>query len=818
VNLDFRYALRRLIRARSFTLAASLTIALGVGANSAIFSVVNAILLRPPVAVAEPERLVGLFTSDYSGPSYGSSSFADLDDFGKQGADVFSGVMGYSPRPAAVGSDDNLERVAGEVVTHNYFQVLGTRMTLGRGFGPEQRVRGEPVAVISHALWQRRFASDPAIIGKSLRMNAREFTIIGVAPAGFSGSFRALVSEVWVPAALGAYVGMSDDFTSRGDRSAFVYARLKRNITLEQARSRMAVVARQLTAAYPEAWTDVTRKGRRISVLPEQETRIPPQIRGAALGFAAILMGTVVLVLLVCCANVAGLLLARAAGRLKEVGIRISLGASRGRIIRQMLTESILLAALGGVVGAAASVWAGQALMAAGTPSQIPIPISLDLTPDYRVLGFTLAITLLTGLVFGLAPALRASRTDVVTALKTDTPALGFGGRRFSLHGALVIGQVALSTLLLVGALLFFRTLRAAATIDPGFRTDHMLLLDISPRPGEEGKVDPEQVALTARDRIAAIPGVAAVTWASNVPLGLDQGRRGLQVEGYRRREGEDMEFYYSVVGPRYFETMEVPLTRGRGFTDADRPGAPAVVIVNEAFAKRFWGDADPIGKRISRNGENGPWIEVVGLARDGKYVSITESPRPFVYYPQLQMPDGVIMHVRTTGDPRGLLTAARREVAVAAPNWMIERPRTLEEDIGASLLPQRIAAGLLGAFGVVALLLAAVGLYGVVAVAVAQRTREIGIRVALGAQGGEVLGLMLRQGMTLAGIGLLVGVPLAFVGARLVSAFLVGSGAADPVVFVGAAGLLAFVTLVASYVPARRASRVDPMQALRSQ
>ena len=303
----------------------------------------------------------------------------------------------------------------------------------------------------------------------------------------------------------------------------------------------MAVVARQLAAAYPEAWIDVTRQGRRISVLPEAETRVPPQIRDSALGFVAILMGTVALVLLVCCANVAGLLLARAASRLKEVGIRISLGASRGRIIRQMLTESVLLAALGGVVGMAASVWAGQALMAVGTPSQIPVPISLDLTPDYRVLGFTLAITLLTGLVFGLAPALRASRADVVTALKTDTPALRLGGRRFSLHNALVIGQVSLSTLLLVGALLFFRTLRAAATIDPGFRTDHMLLLDISPRPGEEGKADPEQVALTARDRIAAIPGVTAVTWASNVPLGLDQGRRGLQVEGYRRREGEDM-------------------------------------------------------------------------------------------------------------------------------------------------------------------------------------------------------------------------------------------------------------------------------------
>jgi predicted permease len=819
VNFDFRYALRRLIRARGFTLAASLTIALGVGANSAIFSIINALLLRPPVAVSEPERLVGLFTSDYSGPPYGSSSFADLDDFGKQGADVFTGVTGYSPRPAAIGSDDNLERIAAEVVTDNYFQVLGTRLALGRGFGPEQRVKsGEPVAVISHALWRRRFASDPAIIGKPVRMNAREFTIIGVAPAGFAGSLRGLVTDVWVPAALGSYLGMSDDFTSRGDRSALVYARLQPGVTIEQARSRMAVVARQLAAAYPQAWIDVTRQGRRISVLPEAETRVPPQIRGPALGFAAILMGTVALVLLVCCANVAGLLLARAAGRLKEVGIRISLGASRGQIIRQMLIESMLLAALGGVVGIAASVWAGRALMAAGTPSQIPVPLSLNLTPDYRVLWFTLAVTLATGLVFGLAPALRASRADVVAALKTDTPAMRVGGRRFSLHGALVVGQVSLSTLLLVGALLFLRSLRAAATIDPGFRTDHMLLLDISPRPGEEGKVDPEQVALTARDRIAAIPGVTAVTWASNVPLGLDMGRRGLQVEGYRRREGEDMEFHYSVVGPRYFETMEVPLVRGRGFTDADRPGAPGVVIVNEAFAKRFWGDADPIGKRISRNGENGPWMEVVGLARDGKYVSITEAPRPFVYYPQLQMPDGITLHVRTRGDPRQLLTAVRREVATAAPTWMIERPRTLEEHIGASLLPQRIAAGLLGAFGVVALMLAAVGLYGVVAFAVAQRTREIGIRVALGAQSGEVLGLMLRQGMTLAGIGLLVGVPLAAVVAKLVSGFLVGTGAADPLVFVGAAGLLALVTLVASYIPARRASRVDPMLALRSQ
>jgi predicted permease len=820
VNFDFRYALRRLIRARGFTLAASLTIALGVGANSAIFSVVNAILLRPPVAVAEPNRLVGVFTSDYSGPPYGSSSFADVEDFGKQGADVFTGVMGFSPRPAAIGSDDDLQRIAAEVVTDNYFQVLGSRMTLGRGFGPEQRVPGgEPVAVISYALWQRRFAGDPAIVGKTLRMNAREFTIIGVAPRGFAGSLRGLADDVWVPAAIGSYVGMSPDgFTQRGDRSALVYARLRPGISIEQADARMKVVARQLAAAYPASWTDVSRKGRRITVLPEDQTRIPPEVRGPVIGFAALLMGTVALVLLVCCANVAGLLLARAASRLKEVGIRISLGASRGRIIRQMLAESVLLAALGGVVGMAAAVWAGRALAAAGTPSQIPVPVALDLAPDYRVLAFTLGVTLLTGVVFGLAPALRASRADVVTALKVDTPAMRVGGRRFSLQGALVVGQVALSTLLLVGALLFLRTLRAAATIDPGFRVDHMLLLDIAPRPGEEGKVNPEQIALAARDRIAAIPGVTQVSWASEVPLGLGMGRRGLQVQGYRPRDGEDMEFHYTVVGPRYFETMEVPLVRGRGFTDLDRRGAAPVVVVNEAFAKRFWGDADPIGKRISITGDGGPWLEVIGLARDGKYVSISESARPFLFYPELQVPGGITMHVRTSGDPRRLVSAVRREIATSAPDWMIERPRTLEEHIGASLLPQRIAAGILGGFGVVALLLASIGLYAVVAFAVAQRTREIGIRVALGAHSGEVLRLMLRQGMTLAGIGLLIGVPLAIVGAKLVSGFLLGAGAADPVVFVGAATLLALVTLVASYVPARRAARVDPMLALRSQ
>ena len=817
MNFDLRYALRRLVRSRGFTLAAALTIAIGVGANTAIFTLVNAVLLRPPPAVSEPERLVGVYTSDFSGPPYSSSSLPDVEEFGKQ-TDIFTGVVGFAPRPAAIGEDDNLERIAVEVVTDNYFQVLGIQPVAGRAFGAEQRKPGgEPVVIISHALWQRRFGGDAAIVGKLLRLNARPVTIIGVAPPKFAGSFRGMVADVWLPMSTGGVVGVEpSDLASRGNRMVLVYARLRPGVTIDQGRTRMNVVARQLTAAYPNAWRDVTRQGRRISLVPEAQTRVPPQIRGPALGFAALLMGTVGLVLLVCCANVAGLLLARATGRLKEVGIRVSLGASRGRIIRQMLIESVLLATLGGVVGAAVAVWAGRTLMTLSLP--IPVPLALDLTPDARVLTFTLALTVLTGIIFGLAPALRASNADVVTALKVDTPAMRLGGRRFSLQGALVVGQVALSLLLVVGALLFMQTLRAAASIDPGFRVDHMLMADVAPRPGTEDRANSQQVALALRDRVAAIPGVTAVSWANSVPLGLDASRRSVRIEGYQPREGEDMEFHYSMVGPRYFETLETPLVRGRGFTDADREGAPRVVVVNEAFARRFWGNADPIGKRLSASGPEGPWMEVIGLARDGKYVTLAESPRPYVFYPQLQMPDGVTLLVRTSGKPMDLAAAVRRELATVAPDWLMERPSTVEQHIGVSLLPQRIAAGVLGAFGAIALLLAAVGLYGVVAFAVAQRTREIGIRVALGARSGEVSRLMLRQGMVLAGLGLAVGLPIAFMAARLLSGFLLGGGTTDPVVFTLAALALTGVTLLASWIPARRAARVDPMVALRAQ
>ena len=817
MNFDVRYALRRLLRSRGFTLAAVLTIAVGVGANTAIFTLVNAALLRPPVAVSEPERLVGVYTSDFSGPPYGSSSLLDVEEFAKQ-TDVFSGVMAFAPRPGAVGADDNLERVAIEIVTDQYFQVLGVQPVAGRWFGVEQRAPGgEPVVVISHALWQRRFAGDRAIVGKPLRLNARDFTIMSVAPPGFAGSLRGLVTDVWVPAALGSAIGMGDSWlTSRGDRGSFVYARLEPGVTIDQAQSRMNVVARQLAAAYPDTWVDVTRQGRRITLLPESQTRVPPQIRGPAMGFVALLMATVALVLLVCCANVAGLLLARATGRLKEVGIRVSLGASRGRVVRQMLTESVLLAALGGIVGATMALWALRALTSFSLP--LPVPVGLDLTPDLRVLGFTLVVTVVTGVIFGLAPALRASRADVVTALKVDSPAMRLGGRRFSLQGALVVGQVALSLLLVVGALLFTQTLRAAASIDPGFRVDHMLLVDIAPRPGQEERVNPQQVALAVRDRVAALPGVTAVSWANDLPLGLGASRRGVRVQGYEPREGEDMEFHFAMVGPRYFETMEVPLVRGRGFTDADRDGTPRVAVVNETFARRFWGDADPIGKRLSTRGPQGPWMEVIGLARDGKYLSISESSRPYMFFPQLQESSGITMLVRTTGEPRSLAAAVRREVAAAAPDWLSERASTLDEHVGTSLLPQRIAAGILGAFGVVALLLAAVGLYGVVAFAVAQRTREIGIRSALGARSGDLMRLMLRQGLVLAGVGVVVGLPIAFVAARLLSGFLLGGSAWNPVVFVVAAVALTLVTALASWIPARRAARVDPMVALRAQ
>jgi predicted permease len=810
-----RYALRRLIAAPGFTLAAVLTLALGIGANTTIFSVVNAVLLRPPENVAQPEELVRLYTSDFSGPAYSSSSGPDYEVFREQ-TQIFDGVLAFSPRQIGVGEGDELLRTQGEIVSANYFDVLGVRLQLGRGFQPdEERRGGAPVAVISDGVWRSTFSADPRAIGATVRLNGQSFTVIGVAPKRYTGAFRGLAIDAWVPIGSATMLGASpDEFTHRGNRGTLIIARLRKGVSIAVAQTRMNVVAQQLFAAYPDLWRDVTDKGRRITLVAEAESRIPPELRGAAIGFVAILMATVALVLLVCCANVASLLLARASARTREIAIRLSLGARRGQLVRQLLVESSVLAAVGAMTGLGLTFVAMRLLATATIP--IPVRLSLDFSVDGRVLAFAALVSLGAAALFGLVPALRASRPSLVDALKAESASVAVGRQRLALQKVLVVSQVAMSLLLLVGALLFLRSLNHAAAINPGFRSDHVLVVNAEPRPGAGAEVDRGTVALEMQRRIAGLPGVTSVSWSSTVPLSIDGSRRGVELEGYQRRQGEDMEFHYAVVGPRYFETLEVPILSGRALSEADRAGAPGAMVVNETFARRFWPNGDALGKHVT-SGDGGRPYEIVGIARDGKYLTLGEPARPYMYLPALQSPNDIQMLVRTTGDPRSLIAAVRREILAAAPEWQALNARTMDEQIGVSLLPQRIAAGVLWLFGLVALLLASVGLYGVIAYSVTTRTKEIGVRIALGAQHTNVVRGVIRESLTLVAIGAALGIPVAWAVTRLLTGFLLGVTSSDPLAYAGAIAVLAAVTLAASWIPARRASRVDPVVALKT-
>jgi predicted permease len=814
---DLRYSARRLIKSPGFTLAAALTLALGIGANTTIFTLVNAILLRPPAAVADPAQLVSVYTSDYSGPPYGTTSVPDFEEFRKLD-DVFAGVMVFTPRSVSIGADDDRERAGMEIVSDNYFQVFGLRPAFGRFFLAEEgRPGAPPVAVIGDALFRTRFGANASVVGTSILLNGRPFTIIGVAPPAFTGAMRPVLADVWVPLHAAALLGeLSNDLTNRGGRSMFTMARLRPDVSMEQAQSRVDVLARQLHAAYPAQWSDVSGKGRRITLVAEREARVPPQIMKPALGLLALLMATVGLVLLVCCANVASLMLARSAARGREIGIRLSLGATRRRLVRQLLTESFAVAALGGVLGVLLAVWLTSALVAFQPP--LPIKVGLDLSIDTRVVLFTALASLATGILFGLAPALRVTRPDIVSVLKSDSTTINLGGRRLTLQNILVVSQVAISAILLVAAVAFARALSSAASIDPGFRVDHLLVADAEPRPGSTQTMSAAQVMEETQQRVAALPGVLAVSWSGALPLALESSRQGVTVEGYTRREGEDLEFHYYGVGPRWLTTMEIPLIRGRDFTAADRAGAPEVIVVNEAFAHRFWPGADPIGKRVSVSGASGPFRTVIGVTRDGRFLSLATQSPPSIFLPALQVPAGTIMVVRTSGDPLKILPAVRRELQAIAPTWSATNARTMEQHIGASVLPQRIAGTVLGVFGFVALLLVSVGVYGVVAYAVTTRTREIGVRIALGARPRDARWFVVRQGAMLVGLGVAIALPIAWAAMRLLSSFLIGARATDPISFLAATAVLGVIALLATYVPARRASMVDPMVALRTE
>jgi Acidobacterial duplicated orphan permease len=809
---DLRYALRTLRRSPGFTLVAVLTLALGIGANTTIFSVVSAVLLRPPAEVHEPDRLVSVYTSDYSGPRYGTSSYADYLDF-LSGTTQLSGLAAFAPSPLNFSTDGAASRVWGEEVTGNYFAVLGVVPALGRTFADDggSAPGSDPVAVLSYGMWQRAFGADSGVIGRKVQVNGYPFTVVGVAPPRFAGSMRGVQADIWVPYLMRGVLAPGDGgFTQRGDRGLFVMGRLAPGATLATAQASFDVIARRLHDAYPSYWGDVHEEARAITLLAERDARVIPQLRGAVVSFLGLLMAVVGLVLLICCANVANLLLARAAGRRRDVAIRLALGASRGRLVRQLLTESALLALLGAVLGVLLAKLAMGFLVAFKPP--LPIPVALDLAVDRGVLAFTAVVAGVTGLIAGAAPTLKAARLDLVPALKGGTPDGSPRRWRPALRNVLVVGQVAVCVILLAMAGLLLRSLRAAQAVDLGFDPQGIALFSIEL--GSQGYTEARGAAFydDLIGRVGSLPGVRAVSLAESVPLGLSYSRRGVRVEGYQPRQGEDLEFGANIVAPGYFDVVRIPMARGRAFTVRDRAGSLPVVIVNESFADRFWPGEDPIGKRI---GDGEVLREVVGVARDSRVRSLNEGATPFFYLPYLQRYEpNMILEVRTAGDPAAVVPIVRREIAALDRDLPVQ-VQTMEEALGLSLLPQRVGATLLGVFSVLGLVLASIGLYGVVAYAVTQRTRELGIRLALGAETRDIYRVVIRQGMSLMIVGVTIGIAVALLLTRLVRGLLFGVSPADPLTLGVVVAILTVVALLASYVPARRATRVDPLVAL---
>jgi predicted permease len=807
---DLRFALRRLRLAPGFTALAVAMLGLGIGATTTVFTLINTVLLQPPDAVREPERTVTVYTSDYSGPSFGYTSYPDLLDFRSGTTGVLDLAAHSLQRVSASAGAENF-RAVGELVTNNYFTVLGIEPALGRLLTDQS---GDAEVVLSYALWQQRFGGASDIVGRAIRLSGQTFTIVGVTPQGFTGLMRGIGLELWLPIeAIRRLEPGTDMLDERGSRGLLLVGRLHPGAEARDAEARLAVVAGRLHAEYGPQWTDVTGAARRVTVLAEREARIFPSIQGPVRAFLAVLMGVATLVLLICCANLANLLLARGSARRRELAIRLALGGGRGRLVRQLLTEGFVLAILGGALGIILATWAADLL--SGLQPPLPIPVTLDFGVDGRILLFALAVTGLVTVVATLMPALRATRMDAGEGLRGDTGATPAGGRRPGLRDVLVVAQVAISLVILTTAGLFLGSLRNATNIDPGFATSHIALMRVELSLQGYDEARGRRFYDELLRAVAASPGVESASLAEIVPLGFTGQRRGVEVVGYEPRPGEEMEFGVNVVSADHFRTMDVPLVRGRGFDRRDRAGATPVAIVNETFARRFWPDTDPIGRRIIIGDDT---REIVGVVRDGKYVSLGEEPKPYYFLPweQAYAPD-MELHVRTAGDSRDLLPVIVQQAHALDPELPLETT-TIEEHLGFSLLPQRLGAIVLGAFGVIGAALAALGLYGVMSYLVSQRTAEIGIRMALGASEADVRRMVVGRGMVLAALGLGLGLGGALFAGRLIETFLLGVSPRDPLILGAMLVLFSSVALAASWLPAARAARLDPMRALRSE
>jgi predicted permease len=805
---DLRYSLRRLLRAPVFALVAIATLALGIGANTAIFSFVNAVLFKPPGAVQDPEHIVQIFTSDFSGPLYSSSSYPDFEDFRKE-TNLFSRVAAIAGSPINLVRGQQVERLSAEIVTADYFNLVGVQPVAGRLLQVSDS--SEHALVLSANAWQTRFGRAQDIIGATVTVNGNSYTVVGVAEEKFNGLRTGVRSDAWVPMeSAGQILAGAPPRNERDSRGIAVFARLQPGVTVEAAQSRMRVLQQQLFQAYPEQWRDVTGKSRMLTVLSEKDARVPPDNRGTMFTLAGVLLGAVAFVLLICCANVANLLLARAAGREREIAIRYSLGARRVVVLRQLIMESMVLALAGGAAGLLLALWTTD-LLVGWRPAGAQAPY-FDVSPDLRVLAFTSIVSLCTGLLFGFAPGLQTSRTRLLDMLKSER-AISGSARQGRLRDILVGGQIAVALVLAVTAGLLARTLAKASQVDAGFNPRGVVVAFVDL---ETAGYNPERAREFYRafeTNLAGKPGVEATTLATRIPLANPGGRRGIRIPDYTPQQGEDMEFPFNVVGAHYFEVMDVGIVRGRAFTEADRVDAPPVVIVNETFAKRFWPGQDPIGKRFSSGRAD---MEVIGVARDGKYWTITESPRPYFYLPYEQSFTGMQLHVRYRGDETAVKETMRRAIQSIDPMIPILMLDSMEGQMGQAVLPQRIAGVLVGFFALLAILLASIGVYGVTSVVVAQRVPELGLRVALGATSREIVRLIVGRALFVAAGGIGVGLLVSALATRGLRSFLYGVSTLDPLSFGIAAVVLGLAAALAGLLPALRATRVDPLVALK--